>query len=73
MIKIWQQIGTMNGDRDKIIWNAAPVHQLDGSRNDIVQLQNGLLLNVRQADYDNVLLYSLGEWDDETNQVVWWD
>ncbi|MEW9503394.1 hypothetical protein [Jeotgalibacillus marinus] len=44
-----------------------------GKNNDVVQLQNGLLLNVHEDHDSDEINYVIGRYDDNSNRVFWGD
>ncbi|MEW9502480.1 hypothetical protein, partial [Jeotgalibacillus marinus] len=48
-----------------IEWTTNTYHQFEGKKNDIVQLQNGIFLNVHEDHSSNTIRYQLGKYDDD--------
>ncbi|MEW9503340.1 hypothetical protein [Jeotgalibacillus marinus] len=66
----WYRTGELSGAEIK--WTSTTYSQFNGTNNDVVQLQNGLLLNVHKDPDGPSLRYVLGTWDYEAQRVWWW-
>ncbi|MEW9503418.1 hypothetical protein [Jeotgalibacillus marinus] len=67
----WHYTGDITGS-NTISWSSSSVTEFNGQKNDVIQLNNGLLLNVHEDPNSNKLRYLLGRWEDAQNRVVWW-
>ncbi|MEW9502167.1 hypothetical protein [Jeotgalibacillus marinus] len=70
----WNRIGKVVDD--KIEWTTNTYTEFNGTKNDVVQLgsayvPNDFILNVRQSPDDNVLLYTLGKWNEGSKRIEW--
>ncbi|MEW9503453.1 hypothetical protein, partial [Jeotgalibacillus marinus] len=54
-----------------IEWTTNTYHQFDGKNNDVVQLQNGLFLNVHEDHDSDDINYVLGKYDGERVDWDW--
>ncbi|MEW9502479.1 hypothetical protein [Jeotgalibacillus marinus] len=69
----WNRVGKLSSDGQEIEWTSNTYHQFDGKNNDVVQLQNGRLLNVHEDHESDEIQYKLGSFDDRAKQVNWSD
>ncbi|MEW9503405.1 hypothetical protein, partial [Jeotgalibacillus marinus] len=69
----WNRMGEVSSNGQEVEWTTNTYHQFDGKNNDVVQLQNGRLLNVHEDHESDEIRYKLGSYDEEENRVDWRD
>ncbi|MEW9502567.1 phosphatidylinositol-specific phospholipase C domain-containing protein, partial [Jeotgalibacillus marinus] len=67
----WNRMGEVSSNGQEVEWTTDTYHQFDGKNNDVVQLNNGRLLNVHEDHDSDEIRYVLGIYDEEEKRVFW--